>query len=395
MRIGLISGEYPPMEGGVGDFTRMLGRALITSGHEVHVLTTAEAPARQKEQAAQEMEGLIIHRRRLRWGPRSAWTILAWAEPLALEILNLQYQAAAYHLRGWINLVPYLTRHRRSIPWVTTFHDLLPPYLFPKAGRLRQEAVQHLATTSDGIIVTNAEDETRLRKEAGNRLPPLRRIPIGSNITPTPPPDFAPRQWREDHHVPPQALLLGFFGFLNRSKGVEVLLEATARLVREGHPVRLVFIGGRTGSSDASNRTYAEGIEARIAQLGLGPYLLRTGFAAPEAISAALLSCDLCVLPYRDGASLRRGTLHAALAHGCAIITTEPRFPLPELEGAACFIPTEDAEALHAAILHLWQAAERRQQLATRAREVARRFTWEAIAAETAAFFATLRGTGQ
>ncbi len=414
MRIGLISGEYPPMEGGVGDFTHLLGRALHEAGHEVHVLTSREpmtvraavnrrrwgkfpapalqAGARRKEPAPQEENGLFIHRHPLRWGPRCGAAIVAWAEAQRLDILDLQYQAAAYRLRGWINLAPRLTRRRRRIPWVTTFHDLLPPYLFPKAGRLRQEAVWTLARFSDGIIVTNGEDAHRLREELGERLPPLRTIPIGSNIAPAPPPGFDPQGWREAHGLPRGALLLGFFGFLNRSKGIETLLEAMARLRDEGHPVYLALIGGRTGSSDATNRAYAEAVEARIARLGLEARVLRTGFAAPQEVSAALLSCDLCVLPYRDGASLRRGTLHAALAHGCAVLTTEPRFPLPELTQAVALVPPERPDALHDAILRLWRDRAERARLRRAAAELARRFTWEAIAERTAAFFRELRG---
>jgi len=38
MRILLISGEYPPMQGGVGDYTREMARSFVTLGHEVWVL---------------------------------------------------------------------------------------------------------------------------------------------------------------------------------------------------------------------------------------------------------------------------------------------------------------------------------------------------------------------
>ncbi len=392
MRIGLISGEYPPMEGGVGDFTHLLGKALLKAGHEVHILTTLAAGA-SRGRSRQE-DGLVVHRHPLRCGPRSGATIVSWAETQQLDIINVQYQAAAYRLRGWINLAPRLTPRRR-IPWVTTFHDLLPPYLFPKAGALRQKSVWELARSSDGIITTNAEDAHRLRERMGTSLPPLRTIPIGSNIAPAPPPHFDPNAWRKAHGVPPEALLLGFFGFLNRSKGIETLLEAIAQLRDGGIPVYLALIGGRTGSSDATNRTYAEQIEAMIARLGLERRVQRTGFAAPQEISAALLSCDLCVLPYRDGASLRRGTLHAALAHGCAIITTEPHFPLPELEEAAHLVPPGHPALLHNAILHLWHDEAERARLQEAARSLARRFTWEAIAKETAIFFAELREKGR
>ena len=39
MRIALLSGEYPPQPGGVGDYTRHLGQALLARGHEVFVFT--------------------------------------------------------------------------------------------------------------------------------------------------------------------------------------------------------------------------------------------------------------------------------------------------------------------------------------------------------------------
>ena len=39
MKIGLITGEFPPMPGGVGDFTRSLAEALRKRGHEIHILS--------------------------------------------------------------------------------------------------------------------------------------------------------------------------------------------------------------------------------------------------------------------------------------------------------------------------------------------------------------------
>jgi hypothetical protein len=42
MEVGFVTGEYPPMQGGVGAFTREVARAMAGAGHGVHVFTRAE-----------------------------------------------------------------------------------------------------------------------------------------------------------------------------------------------------------------------------------------------------------------------------------------------------------------------------------------------------------------
>ncbi|MCA9946339.1 MAG: glycosyltransferase, partial [Anaerolineales bacterium] len=43
LKIGLVTGEFPPMEGGVGAFTAELAKALHQLGHTVHIITSREA----------------------------------------------------------------------------------------------------------------------------------------------------------------------------------------------------------------------------------------------------------------------------------------------------------------------------------------------------------------
>ena len=154
----------------------------------------------------------------------------------------------------------------------------------------------------------------------------------------------------------------------------------------------MLFIGGRTGSSDISNRRYAERIDALIREHGLDERVDRTGFTSPPEVSAALLAVDLCALPYRDGASLRRGTLHAALAHGNAIITTEPELETPQLRDGenVVLVPREDPDALAEEIRRLWDAPALRADLGEQAAALAQEFSWDRIAAHTSDFFRKL-----
>ena len=392
MRIGMITGEYPPLEGGVGAFTRELGLALTASGHELHILTTDIGTIDTvRRDPALHVDRLVRY-----WDWASQRRIIEWATALSLDLINIQYQSAAYQLNGWINMLPRWHRARLAIPIVVTYHDLLPPYLFPKAGRLRKWTVWQLAQYADGVIVTNDEDYTELTSAIGGAIgdaaPPTRLIPIGSNIAPNPPSGYNRTTWRAEHGFSSDTLLVGFFGFLNRSKGVEALIGAVGQLAREGLPVHLLFVGGRTGSSDVTNARYADEIDALIGQSGIGDRVHRTGFTTPKEVSAALLAVDVCALPYRDGVNFRRGTLHAALAHGNAIVTTAPPLPTPQLRDGSnvVYVPPENADALAAAIRDLWQHPDARAALGREAAALAQEFSWERIAAHTADFFRAL-----
>lgn len=383
MRIGLVAGEYPPLQGGLGDFTRELARALRAAGHNPAVLTRSAPGALSREAT----DGADTHRLPGGWGWRTPGDIRAFAAETGAEVINLQYQAAAYGMHPAVNLLPWLLRD--APPLVVTFHDLRAPYLFPKAGPLRQRAVLALARGAAGVIVTNSEDEAALRAAGVQRV---RAIPIGSNVRPVLRRDFDPVAWKVARGLSAEARLVGYFGFLNESKGGETLLRALAALRATGRDVALVLVGGQTGASDATNVTYAGRIDALAEELGLAGSICRTGFVDDAGVSEAFAACDALALPYRDGVSLRRGTLMAAFAHGSAIVTTTPRFPLPNLVDGDAFtlVPRDDAAALAAALARVFDDAVFRARLQAGSLRASGLFAWEAIAAKTTEWLESL-----
>ena len=381
MIVGLVTGEYPPMQGGVGAFTVELGQGLVALGHEVHVITGDSLAQEDDAQAS----GLIVHRAVQGWGWRCWKQILAVAEGLQLEVLNVQYQAAAYGMHPAINFVPRGRWHRP--PVVVTFHDLKVPYLFPKAGPLRWRVVRMLARRSDRVIVTNKEDYLQMETEVSRKR--LSLISIGSNIPVVPPEGYSRDAERARWGVGPADLLLGYFGFLNESKGGEELVQTLALLVARGTPAHLLMIGGRVGSSDPTNQAYAGRVDQLIADLEVEERVHWTGYSSPEAVSAGLLATDACVLPYRDGVSFRRGTLHACLVHGRAIVTTHPAVPLPETRDGEnmLLVGPQNPEQLAQAVMRLASDRALRERLEAGAAALAAEFTWERIARQTTALF--------
>lgn len=399
MKIGLITGEFPPMEGGVGAFTQELARALNTAGHEIHVITSrnarptsAEGNLRVRDQPI-DLGYAQLHARIKRWRWPSVATVADIILRQELEIVDIQYQAAAYNMKSpAINLLPW--RLHGVAKNVVTFHDLRVPYLFPKAGRWRETAVRFMARQSHGVIVTNAEDYRKLTPLIKT---PLAQIPIGSNIKVYRPNHIEIAEVRDQLGLTTDDHLLGYFGFLNESKGADTLLRALANLDDHFH---LVFIGGQTGASDPTNVLFLQKIKDFVSELNLSTRVHWTGFLSDTRVSTFLHAAEMLVMPYRDGASLRRGTLMAALAHGRPLITTTPSEATPELvhKNNVWLLPERSEHAqmrgdvyeLVDAIRTLADQPKLRQTLGEGAANTANMFAWEAIAARSIEFFAAL-----
>ena len=378
-----VTGEYPPQTGGVGAYTAELAAALSDLGWQASVLTSASVPA------ADQPGPIAVYPVVESWN----WRIWRLAPQIAAQIgagwLHVQYQTAAFGMKIAINLAPPRWRAAGCrVAW--TYHDLLPPYLFPKAGaRLRRYAVEYPAARTDVTIVTNEGDRLELAgrmDESGARLV---RIPIGSNIHALAISARERAACRRRLGYGPDDLVLAYFGFLNQSKGGLTLIRTLERVRRESPHAHLLMIGERMGSKAATNYVYIQEVEALIASSGLTPYVQWTGRLDESDVSRALTIADVLLMPYEDGASLRRGTLMAGLNHGCAIVTTHPQAPLPELVDGRdlLYVPPGDPAAAAEATLRIARDPALAARLAAGARAASRQFRWEEIAAKHVALY--------
>jgi len=366
------------MRGGVGAYTQILAREWVRQGQEIFIFSS---------QSAQNQDsGIHLTNHLPNWGIGSLRAINQWANDKRLDLVNLQFQTAAYGMSPWIHFLPDAVR---PTPSVTTFHDLRFPYLFPKAGWLRNWIVMRLAQHSTGVIVTNHEDTEKI-----NALTRVKLIPIGSNILTPMPPDFDLNSWRKKVGAHEGDFLIAYFGLLNRSKGIENLLQSLLDLRASGIPARLVMIGDTAGTSDPTNAAYAAEIMNRIHTLKLETIIHHTGFIDDLAVGSSLKASDAVVLPFLDGASYRRGSLMAALQYGCAIITTTPQTNVPAFQNREnmLLVPPNDTQTLTNALRELYASPELRLHLQNGAAKLAANFDWSHIAADTIEFFQSLIG---
>ena len=374
-KVLFVTGEYPPMLGGVGRFTAELARALHAQGAQIAVLTDRQVPV------SAQTDSVRVLAQTGGWGWRLLADIPACARAVGADWVHIQYQTAAYGMHPAINALPYfLRRHGLRSAW--TYHDLRIPYLFPKAGdRLRHWVTRLPLRAVDAVVVTNQSDWGSVREQT--RPGQLHRIPIGSDIESREFSDTERSQRRAARGYGSEQLVLGYFGFLNASKGGLTLVETLAALVRQGRDAHLLMIGERVGASDETNFSYLQRVETSIAEQGLDSRVQWTGHQSDADVAADFNAIDVLVMPYEDGMSLRRSTLTAALANGCAIVTTYPQAPTPELtpDSDLLLVPPRDPAATAAAVARIAEDARLAVSLRANARQSARQFRWDVIAA--------------
>ena len=173
---------------------------------------------------------------------------------------------------------------------------------------------------------------------------------------------------------------------LSRQKGLDVLIEAAARLRSAGPepPPRFYVIG------DGELR--AE-LDRMVADRDLGSVVRLVGAIPPDEVPGWLAASDVFVLPsYYEGMSF---AVMEAMASGLPVVVTRVSGTsqlVPDGDRGRV-VPPGDADALAAAVRELAADAGLRARLGAQAAEHVRRFSWEACFAGTAALLRDVAAT--
>lgn len=373
-RVLFITGEYPPRIGGVGDHVVRLAAAITARGWACHVAT--------ESRSASDLD-VRVHAAGSTLPLQAVIDTLRVVRRVRPNVVHLHYQAGAFarpgEMVGLARLLPSMAGPSRL---AVTFHDLHRPYLFPKAGRLREAVVRGLGRGADTAIYVDEVDRRRAVAE-GYGEANSHWIPAGPTIEP--PTDGGDRRAaRTVLDLDSDAFIVGFFGFRQRSKGIEVLAHAMRRTELAGPGMRLVLMGAAGPPTNARRAEPAVPLSTFD-----GMRLVDTGEQRPEVISRWLMACDAIALPFLDGLSARRGSFMNAVAHGVPVVTTVPPVQGTVDVGAdeVAFVVPGDAAGLAAALAEIRDNSARRRQLAQGSRAIASRHTWAAIARRTLAAY--------
>jgi len=370
-RVLVVTGEYPPTLGGIGDYTCKLTDALVDVGVDPLLFVPVGSCAHSDK--------VPIAATYDRWSWATLAVLLEALVAANADWLHVQHQVSMYksHLSAYA--LPRFLRWKR---WpgriAVTFHDVTPPLLFPRGVRFwwrlsRDLILADLARNADISIAADPSHVDTLAGCGAN----VRQIPIGSNIAASDADEETLAGVRRFHAVPAGSLLIGHFG---TPIGLETLLRA---LEHVPHAVLLLIGKQQTLVKKSEIEKLTPNLLAEIENRSVGDRLRWTGHLSESEAATAIAACDIIVLPYEAGASLRHGGLMAAITQGKAVITSSPTRPLPGLAEDAEIVtfPRGDVEALVAAIIKLTDGPDFRKSLEQKAARAAKTvFSWAAIA---------------
>ncbi len=335
MKVLMISAHQPPLICGIGDYTEILTQHLNSAGIE------ASHTALGKDFSLKFFKGLRV--------------LLKVRKALLktdFDLIHLQYEAFSFE-QSYL-LLNYLTN--RNIPLIVTFHEV-----FQKT-KWQQWRDRNLLQKSAAVIVNDFgrfESLLRLLPEANDKIHCLW---VGSNV---------PRLAKE---VILQKGLIGFFGFINGVKRLDILFKSF-KLIKNQIPMARLRLVGAFDKNDLDVKNWSQW----AGKEGLAEAIEWCGPQSREVSSEKIQECELMLLPFSDGASPRRGSLQAALSLGKALLTSTPVSDEAELVGLT-FIKSTDPKDWAQQALSVLNDHNLRQELEKKSLEISQKFSWETMA---------------
>ena len=302
MRILFVTGSFPPMRCGVGDYTAELVRELATwPDLQVGVLSDREA-ATEPPPTAFTLLPLVDS-----WRVSNIGKVLRLVREWRPDVVHIQTPTQGYG-PGWLPRVLPLLCRLSGLRVVQTWHEFI--------GRLGPRQLLWLllqAPVSGGLVVVRPDYDSVTRgllRVAFNRK--IRRfIP---NATPIPP----VRLTSEEAHAiraataPPGKRLIVYFGFMHAAKAVEQLFQ-----IADPRRDHLLFIG-EVNENDAYHRDI---LRLASSEPWSGKTTL-TGFLPAAEAARLIAAADAVVLPFLAGGGEWNTSIHSAQAQQTFTVTT-------------------------------------------------------------------------
>jgi glycosyltransferase involved in cell wall biosynthesis len=351
MKILVVSGEYPPMKGGVGRYTKNLVHAIARKSNvEVSVAigggggggATAAVPS----DTSQGSNNVTVYHGAVRKGDKTnSERILQIVYEIKPDIVNIQYERGLYEIDTTIRHTFWRLIHGSTldrfykmcpVPTVSTLHTVFPPdeyyaYIKERASRKegrfgflpqplrvairrwvmeqRYDLLLQVVSQSDGIISPARTLQEVVRRGTviyHGAEPAIELSSLSSPINDK-------KEFRKEFGLPLDKMLLLAFGYAGSYKGFDVLAE-----------LRLPYGWSLVVKQTKHERGFEKPIELDGKNERDNVISLNLGYLDDTTMSKLFFACDAIIFPYKIVSI--SGVMFDALAHGLPFIASDLRF---------------------------------------------------------------------
>ena len=285
----------------------------------------------------------------------------------------VQYNPFSYGKWGWHPyLVQTLQRLRRQLPNVriaVMAHECFMPPITPKFALMSawQQALFWWLGKNIDILFLSIQPWAEHFQRWFPRIPVV-HLPVGSNM---PHVAITCDEARAQLDIDNKQFVVGLFGTSHISRPMDWVSAALKRLHDANDNTLLLYVGPDVET-------------VRQATKGIVP-LRADGASLPGDVSRRFAAMDMCLAPYTDGVSTRRGAFMAGLQHGVPTISTRSFHTddvLLENNETAYYLANSSCPEFVDGAERIARDAPRRELMRCAARQLYQeRFDWKPIAA--------------
>ena len=335
MKVLFVCGSYPPEKCANADTALIMVNLLKKNGLEIEVLSNID------------------------WGLKRIFKIIRFAKKYKADIVHIQYPGMGFKRSLVPQILAFITRKKSVI----TIHEVSQVHFLRKLSLLPYSFCSHLIFTNDfdrsfylKIFPWTSSEKSKV-------------VPIGSNI----------QVFKDLTYNERRRNVILYFGQIRPQKGLEKVIEL-AKLIKNNRLDLEVFIVGRTYNEF---ETYFNEIQNYSVGLPISWKL-----NLPEEDVSTLLGTILfAYLPFPDGASERRGSSFATMAHHMITFTTQSKITPYSLNSSVVFVNKPEEVLSYIAktdILNVYQDLAKNSDL------FLQKYSWEKIIKDYIELFKTV-----
>ena len=294
----MVTGSYPPLKCGIGDYSQSLAEALVGRGIQLAVLTS------RVDEAQSKADGIEIFPIMNNWSLGELVKVVRIMRHWSPDIVHVQFPTQGYGRRWLPSMLPMIA-FLMGNKVVQTWHEGIgwrnvPRYLLQ-------------AIIPGGLVV--------VRPRYREHLHPLLRWTLWNkkfacikNASAIPQAELGDQEKSDlrAKYLNGQTRLIVFFGFVYPHKGVELLFD-----IADPVSDRIVI----AGEIDKVGLSHQE-ILKRSSKAPWSAKVTITGFLPSREVAELLALADAVILPFRQGGGEWNTSIHGAVRQGSFVITT-------------------------------------------------------------------------